>query len=73
MEIEPLNATYNSTILFNRASAYARLSKNTEAVADLSKAIELNEEYMKAYLKRGELHIMMKSYEEAVRDFERVK
>ena len=73
LELDPLNINYNSTILFNRASAYQRLSKNVEAIADLTKATEMNEDYMKAFLKRGELHMLQKNYEEAVRDFERVK
>lgn len=73
IELDPLNASYNSTILFNRASAFARLLKNAEAIADLSKAIDLNEDYMKAYLKRGELNMMLKNFEEAGRDFERVR
>jgi tetratricopeptide (TPR) repeat protein len=46
---------------------------NKEAINDLSKAIELNEDYTKAYLKRGELSMALKNFEEAVRDFERVK
>jgi tetratricopeptide (TPR) repeat protein len=49
------------------------MSKNTECLNDLSRAIELNEDYTKAYLKRGELNMALKNYEEAARDFERVK
>jgi len=33
----------------------------------------LNEDYVKAYMKRGELNLHMENFEEAVRDFERVK
>ena len=73
MELDPLNINYNSTILFNRASCFTRLAKNVEAIADLTKAIQMNEDYMKAYLKRGELNMLEKNYEEAVRDFDRVK
>ena len=58
LELDPLNINYNSAILFNRATAYQRLSKNAEAIADLTKAIEMNEDYMKAFLKRGELHML---------------
>lgn len=44
-----------------------------EALADLNKAIEVNEEYVKALMKRAELHFKMQNYEEAARDYERVK
>lgn len=32
-------------------------------------AIKINEEYAKAYVKRGDIYMQLKSYEEAVRDF----
>ncbi|CDW86072.1 dnaj heat shock n-terminal domain-containing protein [Stylonychia lemnae] len=73
LELDPLNNQWNSSILFNRSLAYLKLANNKEALADLTKAIEINEDYAKAYLKRGELNLTMQNYEEAVRDFERVK
>ena len=33
----------------------------------------MNEDYVKAYLKRSEIHLSMSQYEEAVRDLEKVK
>lgn len=42
-----------------------------EALKDLNSAIELNEEYTKAYIKRGEIYLAMEDYEEAVRDFKK--
>lgn len=44
-----------------------------EALKDLNKAIEINEEYVKAYMKRAEIHMKNKDFEEAARDYERVK
>lgn len=73
LELDPLNTQYNSTILFNRACAYLRLAQPKVALADLDKALELNEEYVKALMKRSELNLQMENYEEAVRDLERVK
>lgn len=73
LELDPLNHSYNSAILYNRASAYINLAMNSEALQDLNKAIEVNEEYVKAYMKRAEIHMKNKDYEEAVRDYERVK
>lgn len=50
-----------------------RQLKYTEALADLNRAVDLNEEYVKAIVKRSELHMVLKQWEEAVRDLEKVK
>lgn len=68
-----MNNSYNSTILFNRASAYLKLNQREAALKDLSQAIEINDEYVKAIMKRSELYMQMENYEEGVRDLERVK
>ena len=44
-----------------------------EALGDLDKAIAINEEYSKAYVKRGDIRMQREEYEEAVRDYERAK
>lgn len=36
---------------------------------DLNRAIDCNEDYAKAYVKRGEINTLLENYEEAVRDF----
>ncbi len=53
--MDPLNLSYNQTILFNRASAHLKLKQRDHALKDLNAAIELNDEYVKAILKRSEL------------------
>lgn len=68
-----MNNQYNSAILFNRACAQLRLAQNKLAITDLTLAIELNEDYVKAIMKRAEVHLKLEQYEEAVRDLERVK
>ena len=45
------------------------MKKNDEALADLNKAIECNEDYAKAYVKRGEVNLLLENFEESVRDF----
>ena len=57
LELDPNNETYNSQILFNRAQAYSRISMNKEALDDLTKALEMNPEYLKAQAKRAEIHL----------------
>jgi DnaJ family protein C protein 7 len=73
LELDPLNNSYNSAILFNRASAQLKLSQPKLALQDLTLAITLNEDYVKAIMKRSEVHLKLGEYEEAVRDLERVK
>jgi tetratricopeptide (TPR) repeat protein len=57
LALDHLNRQYNSTILFNRAIVYSRISKNSEALADLNEAINLNGDYTKAYIKRGDIFL----------------
>jgi len=45
------------------------LKNNDEALADLNKAIEWNEDYAKAYVKRGEINLLLENFEDSVRDF----
>lgn len=73
LEIDPMNYNYNATIYLNRAIAYSKLKKNELALGDLNKCIAAKEDYAKAYVKRGEVHLALEYYEEAVRDFEKAK
>lgn len=65
-----MNSQYNSNILFNRACAYAKTGKTTEAIDDLTAAITINPDYAKAYMKRGDIRMQMEKFEDAVRDYE---
>lgn len=56
LELFPNNPQYNSTIYLNRALSYSKQSKFDLALQDLNKAIQLNEKYAKAYVKRAEIH-----------------
>lgn len=71
--LDPYNVSFNSNILFNKACALAKTGELTEAISDLDKAIHINEDYAKAYLKRGDLRMQREEFEDAVRDYERVK
>jgi DnaJ family protein C protein 7 len=50
-----------------------RLAQHKHAITDLTLAIDLNEDYVKAIMKRSEVYLKLEQYEEAVRDLERVK
>ena len=39
----------------------------------MDKAIELNDDYVKAYMKRAEINLLLEKFEEAVQDYEKVK
>jgi len=57
----------------NKAIAFSKMGENEKAINDLDLAIALNEEYTKAYIKRGEIYLLMLNYEEAIRDFEKAR
>lgn len=73
VEACPFNSSFNSTIYLNRAISQFKLKNNTEAIRDLNLAIELNDNYAKAYVKRGEINLAEENYDEAVRDFTQAK
>ena len=68
-----INKIFNSSIFLNRAICKSKLKNNEEALLDLDKAIECNEEYAKAYVKKGEINTALENYEDAVRNFEAAK
>lgn len=69
LAIDELNAQYNSTLLLNIAIAQVKLKKNDLAIAALNKALKYNPKYAKAYVKRGEIYVILEEYNEAIRDF----
>ena len=73
LEIDPSNKNFNSTIHANRALCYQKLNNMMEALKDINKSITLNENYIKAYMRRGNIYMALKMYEEAKYDFQKVK
>ncbi|XP_058125350.1 dnaJ homolog subfamily C member 7 isoform X2 [Anopheles ziemanni] len=71
LEIDPLNKDINSKLYYNRALVNSKLGNLREAITDCTKALSLNEKYMKALLQRAKLHYNMENYEEAVKDYEK--
>ncbi|XP_076445669.1 dnaJ homolog subfamily C member 7-like [Babylonia areolata] len=72
LQIDPLNKSTNSKLFCNRATVGAKLGKLTEAIDDCCKALELDDGYIKAYLRRAKCYMDTEQYEEAVRDYEKV-
>jgi DnaJ family protein C protein 7 len=73
LDIDPNNKIFNSTIHANRALCLQKKNKTLDALGDINKAIEMNPNYTKAYLRRGNIHMSLRNFEEARYDFQKVK
>ncbi|XP_041797290.1 tetratricopeptide repeat protein 12 [Chelmon rostratus] len=56
----------------NRAQAYIKLGKYTEAISDCELALKCDERCIKAYLHMGKAHLALKKYNEARNSFEKM-
>lgn len=72
LEADADNSIFLSSIYANRSLCYLQKKMYEEAIGDLTKAIKLNENYVKAYLRRGSTYYAIKQYEKAKKDFEAV-
>lgn len=72
LSVDPLNKKTNAKLYFNRATVMARLNKVREAAADCTSALALDENYLKALLRRAKCYMDLGEYEDAVRDYERI-
>jgi len=72
LNIDPWNKTTNSKLYFNRATVLGRQKKLDQSIADCNKAIELDNNYIKAYLRRAKSYMETEQYEDAVRDYETI-
>lgn len=68
IEKNPTNAVYYA----NRSIAYLRTEYFGYALADASKAIELNKSYLKGYYRRAAAHMNLGKFKLALKDFEYV-
>lgn len=67
--LDPMNACYNSTLLLNISICQVKLGNTDKALVALNKAIKFKPDYAKALVKRGEVHIALEDYNDAIRDF----
>ncbi|XP_010869519.2 tetratricopeptide repeat protein 1 [Esox lucius] len=66
----PVCYSHDRAILFsNRAAARLHLDMNENAIADCTKAIELNPSYVRAILRRAELYEKTDKLDEALEDY----
>lgn len=64
-----MNANYNATILMNISICHDKLGDKREALYTLNKAIKYNPRYAKALVKRGDMHLALEEFNEAIRDY----
>lgn len=62
----------NSVIYANRGLVYSKMNKNEDAQNDFTKSIELNPQYFKAYLRRGDARNQIGDFEGAEADYRKV-
>ncbi|XP_064077342.1 tetratricopeptide repeat protein 1-like isoform X2 [Macrobrachium nipponense] len=73
LRICPISFPKDRAILFaNRAAAKAKIDLKKEAIKDCSKAIDLDETYLKAILRRATLNEETEQLDDALQDFKRV-
>ncbi|KAK6166594.1 hypothetical protein SNE40_023249 [Patella caerulea] len=72
LSIDPFNKSTNSKLFCNRATVSAKLKKYEESVEDCTKAIELDESYVKAFSRRARSYMELERFEDAVRDYEKI-
>ncbi|XP_072301506.1 tetratricopeptide repeat protein 1 [Eucyclogobius newberryi] len=69
----PLSFSTDRAVLFsNRGAARVHLGEKDKAIADCSKAVELNPEYIKALLRRAELYEQTDKLDEALDDYKKI-
>ncbi|XP_078142773.1 tetratricopeptide repeat protein 1 isoform X2 [Centroberyx gerrardi] len=69
----PVCYSRERAVLFsNRAAARLHLDLKDQAIADCSRAIELNPDYVRAILRRAELYEKTEKLDEALEDFQKV-
>lgn len=69
IEQDAANKNLVSQMYANRSAAKMKLKEYKDALIDCNKAIELNPNYAKAFLRRGEIRMELGEYEEAKQDF----
>jgi DnaJ homolog subfamily C member 7 len=70
---DPANKIFNSLILSNRAAAFMKEKDYISALTDINESIELNQNYIKAYMRRGNINTHLGRFQEAYDDYEKVK
>lgn len=69
LNLDLLNGNYNAVILLNISICQDKLGDKREALYSLNKAVKYNPRYAKALIKRGDMHLALEEFNEAIRDY----
>ncbi|KAK1313068.1 hypothetical protein QJS10_CPA06g01357 [Acorus calamus] len=68
----PLSVEVRSMCHANRAICFSKLGRYDETIKECTKALELNPQYLKALVRRGEAHEKLEHYEESIADMKKI-
>lgn len=71
LAIDPQNIIANAKLHFNKAIVAAKLGRLNESVIECTEALKLDENYLKALLRRAASYMELEEYEKAVCDLEK--
>lgn len=69
--LDPQNGMTNAKLHFNKATVAAKLGRLNESITECTEALRLDENYLKALLRRAQCYMDLQDFEEAVRDYEK--
>lgn len=73
LKLCPLACKEDRAVLYcNRAAAKIKLERKKAAIDDCTKAIELNDKYVRAYLRRSKLYEETEKLDESLADYKKV-
>lgn len=73
LRICPLQFSNDRSVLYaNRAAAKAKLERKQSALDDCTKAVELNDKYTKAFLRRAKLYEEIDKLDESLADYQKI-
>lgn len=76
LSLDNNNNNFNATIYANRALSYLKFQKDLNdlknALSDINKALNLNENYIKAYYRRAQIYVALKNADKAKEDLNKV-
>jgi stress-induced-phosphoprotein 1 len=67
--LDKINYKFNSTLFYNKALCLFEIKDYEGCLLALDKCIRINDRYLKAYIKRGDIYMIIQDYQEALNDF----
>ncbi|XP_026478963.1 dnaJ homolog subfamily C member 7-like [Ctenocephalides felis] len=71
LDVDPQNKAFNSILHFNKATVLSKQNKLVEAIVECMCALELDENYLKALLRKAKCYGELGFWKDAVMDYEK--